>query len=293
MKMTETKAQLRGTGKQTGGLPGFLFIVPSLIGTTVFYLFPYMDVFRRAFAQTVGGGFAGFDNFVTVLRNEAFGLAMKNTFLFIGVCIPILLVLSLFIAVAIYGHTGIGKYIKTGLLFPMAVSVSSVVLVWKFLFDGSGFINGVLNSLGAETHDWMRTDFAFAILVGSYIWKNLGYNVVLWLAGLSTIPSNIYEAARVDGAGAWRCFRYITFPNLKSSLFVICVLAILNSFKVFREAYLVAGEYPHRSIYLIQHLFNNWFRDLALDKMAAGAVVNSIILIGLVALLQIGWNRKG
>ncbi len=138
----------------------------------------------------------------------------------------------------------------------------------------------------------MNTEQAFWILVLSYIWKNLGYDIVLWMAGLAGISENIYEAARVDGAGEWQCFRSITLPNLKSSLYTITVLSFLNSFKVFREAYLVAGDYPHESIYMMQHLFNNWFRTFSFDKMAAAAVLESIVLLGLILLLQKSWDSE-
>ena len=129
----------------------------------------------------------------------------------------------------------------------------------------------------------MNSGSAFWILFISYIWKNLGYDIVLWMAGLAGISSNIYEAARVDGAGEMQCFFYITLPNLKSSLYTITVLSFLNSFKVFREAYLVAGDYPHESIYMMQHLFNNWFVNLDIQKMTAAAVMliafSGIILV--------------
>lgn len=122
--------------------------------------------------------------------------------------------------------------------------------------------------------------------MGSYIWKNLGYDIVLWMAGLAGISENIYEAARVDGAGEWQCFWKITLPNLKTSFYTITVLSFLNSFKVFREAYLVAGDYPHESIYMMQHLFNNWFRNFSFDKMAAAAVLESLVLLALILLFQ-------
>ena len=115
---------------------------------------------------------------------------------------------------------------------------------------------------------------------------------MLWMAGLAGISENIYEAARVDGAGEWQCFFKITLPNLKSSLYTITVLSFLNSFKVFREAYLVAGDYPHESIYMMQHLFNNWFRGFSFDKMAAAAVVESAVLLLLILLLQKAWDNK-
>ena len=94
----------------------------------------------------------------------------------------------------------------------------------------------------------------------------------------------------MDGAGEWKCFLHITLPNLKPSFYTITVLSFLNSFKVFREAYLVAGDYPHESIYMMQHLFNNWFRNFSFDKMAAAAVVESVVLLGLILLLQKAWD---
>ena len=243
------------------------FLLPSFAGVCIFYFIPYIDVFRRAFFSAAGGEFQGLDNFKTVLTNPAFQLAVKNTGLFMLVCIPLLLSLSLVIAVWIYRHSKIGNFLKTGFLLPM-------------------------DRWGTGTCEWMDTRWAFVILVVSYIWKNLGYHIVLWLAGLSMIPDQIYEAAQMDGASDRVIFFRITLPNLLPMLFIIAVLALLNSFKVFREVYLVAGNYPNESIYMIQHLFNNWFRDLALDKMTAGAVLLSILLILLIFLLQKAWEDR-
>ena len=154
-------------------------------------------------------------------------------------------------------------------------------------------MNGSLALLQLSPIDWMNSETAFGVLVFSYIWKNLGYDVVLWLAGLSAIPDSLSEAARVDGANEWQCFVRITLPNLIPTLFTITVLSFLNSFKVFREAYLVAGNYPDQSMYLLQHLFNNWFRDLDMDKMAAGAVLMSLVILALILLLQKAWGEDG
>ena len=101
--------------------------------------------------------------------------------------------------------------------------------------------------LSVQTTDWMNTGASFYVLVISYIWRNLGYDVVLWMAGLSAIPAALYEAAKVDGAGEWKCFTKITLPNLLPSLFTIVVLSVLNAFKVFREAYPVS--YTHLDVY--------------------------------------------
>ena len=181
-------------------------------------------------------------------------------------------------------------------LFPMAVPAAAIVLVWKMVFSSGGFLNLLLNRMGILADgvqpDYMASGAAFWVLVFSYVWKNLGYTVVLWLAGLSAVPDSILEAARVDGASQWKCFWRITLPNLKGSLYTITVLSFLNSFKVFREAYLVAGSYPDKSMYLLQHLFNNWFVNLDLDKMAAAAVCVGMVLFMAILLLQRLWDSE-
>ena len=280
-------------GKRTykrGDLAGLLFVLPSLLGTGIFLLVPLLDVVRRSFSEAVSGKWTGLANYQAIFSNPAFLLAGKNTIRFTLVCIPILLVFSLFLAVFLHRMGKIGSMLKSAFLVPMAIPVASVVLLWRFLFQPQGLLNGLLHQLGIQGQDWMNSGYAFWILVFSYIWKNLGYDIVLWIAGLSGISENIYEAARVDGAGEWKCFISITLPNLLPSLFTISVLSLLNSFKVFREAYLVAGNYPHESMYLMQHLFNNWFLDLDLDKMAAAAVVNGLVIFVLILFLKRAWE---
>lgn len=280
------------SGKTGRWWEGLLFVLPSLLGVVIFILLPFLDVIRRSFSEAVGGKFVGLRNYRTIFANEAFRQAAFNTIRFTGICIPLLVLLSLAAAVLLQNQKKAGSALKSMYLMPMAIPVASVVLLWRLLFAGKGILNGLLSSIGGTPIDWMNTDYAFGVLVFSYIWKNLGYDVILWLAGLSGIPTSIYEAARVDGAGEWRCFLSITLPNLLPSLYTISVLSFLNSFKVFREAYLVAGDYPQKSIYLMQHLFNNWFRDLSLDKMAAAAVLNAGVIFLLILFLQRAWAKE-
>ena len=279
--------------KRKHALKGILFILHSFAVVCVFWLLPYVDVIRRSFFGAVNGVFTGFMNYQMIFSNQAFLLAGKNTLRFFGICIPLLVVLSLAAAVLL---NGLGKnqkqLMKTAFLLPMAIPVASVAILWKVLFNGQGLLNHFLEMLSLKSIDWLNTKATFWVLVISYIWRNLGYDIVLWLAGLSTIPESLYEAAKVDGAGAWKCFTRITCPNLLPSLFTIVVLSLLNGFKVFREAYLVAGDYPQENMYLLQHLFNNWYRDLAMDKMAAAAVVTGIAIMVLVLLLQKAWERE-
>lgn len=279
------------------------FLLPSFLGVIVFVLAPFADVCRRSLTTAVTGEFRGIDNYKQVFENKAFWLAAENTAKFVLVCLPLLIGLGLIIACFLSRFTRI-HFLKSAFLFPMAVPAATVVLVWKLIFDRQGFLNLFLTRLGEAAYsagvlqsapvfdiDYMRTGAAFWVLVFSYIWKNLGYTVVLWLTGILSISTQIREAARVDGAGEFTCFVRIIMPNLKPVLYTITVLSFLNTFKAFREAYLVAGSYPDESMYLLQHLFNNWFTNLDFDKMAAAAVILGFILFAAILLLQKLWDE--
>ena len=268
----------------------WLFLLPNLLGVLCFSLLPMLQVLFRSFQSAIGGNWVGVQNYMTVMNNTAFQRAITNTGKFTSICIPLLIVISLALAVLLYSVPGVGGTLRSVFLMPMAVPAASVVLVWKVLFHEQGLINGALLTLGSTGINWMGSDAAFWMLVVSYLWKNLGYTMILWTAGLSAIPEGIYEAAQVDGAGKWQCFLYITLPNLKGTAYTITVMSLLNSFKVFREAWLVAGDYPHESMYLLQHLYNNWFRELDFDKIAAASVMTSAVIFILIGVLRKAWD---
>ncbi len=269
----------------------YAFLLPSLAGTTIFILLPSLDTLRRSFTAP-SGGFGGLFNYWSVLGNEAFRMAAFNTAKFMAACVPILLLVSLVLALLLQGKAGQNPSLRACFLLPMAIPVSSVALLWQLFFSNNGALNGILVTLNAGVQDWMNTGSAFWVLVGSYIWRNIGYNMVLLLAALSNIPQSLYEASEVDGASSVRKFASITLPQLGPSLYVVTVLSMLNTFKVYREAYLAAGNYPHDSIYLLQHLYNNWFTKLELDKLSTAAVLTSIVICALILLLQRKWKME-
>lgn len=277
---------IKNTFVADGKGPGFYFVIPSLLGVLIFVLIPFADVVRRSFATTMGGENVGFANYQNIFNNDAFKLAATNTIKFMAVCLPLLLCLSLALAMVLYTIGEKSGIFKTAFLLPMAVPVASIVLLWRVLFATQGLGNNWITQMGGEPIPWMDSDSAFWVLVGSYLWKNMGYDVVLWLAGLAGINESLFEAAKMDGAGTIRIFWKITLPNLLSSMYTILVLSLINAFKVFREAYLVAGDYPHKSIYLLQHLFNNWFRELSMDKLSAAAVITALVILVIILLLR-------
>ncbi|MBD5550535.1 MAG: sugar ABC transporter permease [Lachnospiraceae bacterium] len=287
------KRQFIWRNKKANRYTWIFFLLPSFLGVSVFVLLPFLDVVRRSFVTAVTQEWAGVNNYRNIFGNQAFRLAIHNTVRFTVVCLPLLIGLGLFFALWLSRLKKI-QLIKSLFLFPLAMPAATVVLIWKMLFSRQGFLNAGLAAIGLLPEgilfDHMGTGASFWVLVFSYVWKNLGYTIVLWLAGIFAVPDSMCEAARVDGAGEGQVFRKIIFPNLKSSLYTITVLSFLNSFKVFREAYLVAGSYPHEDMYLLQHLFNNWFVNLELDKMAAAAVCVGTVLFLIILLLQRLWR---
>jgi len=273
----------RGKGESSAALA---FLAPSFIGILVFFLIPFADTVRRSFYDVRGVDFIGFSGYSSVLENNAFRLAAGNTVRFVAVCIPLLLAVSLIIALVLRSVRPHGRILKTSFLLPMAVPVASIVLLWQVLFHYRGLMNTALGFFGADPVDFMDSSAAFWVLVFTYLWKNSGYNMILWLAGLDGIRETLYEAARIDGANSWQCFRYVTLPGLLPTAGLISILSLLNSFKVFREAYLVSGAYPHDSVYMLQHLFNNWFLNLDISRLCAAAVMLCAVLSVIILLLQ-------
>jgi len=196
------------------------------------------------------------------------------------------MIVSLGTALLLRSIKPIGKVFKTTFLLPMAVPVASIVLLWQAVFNYGGLANTVLMNLGFEPINFMGSGSAFWVLVFTYLWKNNGYNMILWLAGLDGISETLYEAAYVDGAGRLQSFRYVTLPCLLPTIGLVSILSLLNSFRVFREAYLVAGAYPHDSMYMLQHLFNNWFLNLDISRLSAAATMLAAVLLVIILLMR-------
>lgn len=220
----------------------------------------------------VTGQFTGFSHYKTIFANQAFLLAVKKYTAVYPDRDPAAADLRLSDRSFVSG-SGKAQILKPLYLLPYALPAAVVVIVWKVI-------------------GYYLTGQEFLVLLLCYLWKNTGYTVILWLAGIKGIQKEILEAAMVDGAGSFQRVRYIILPGLKNVFFTIVILSFLNSFKIYREAYLTAGAYPDRSIYLLQHLFNNWFVNLEFSKMAAASVLLFLVLLSGIWLLQGRWKEK-
>ena len=261
------------------------FIVLGFAGVMIFVVLPLADVFVSSFRRGGQGSFVGLTNYSVVLDNQAFRLAAGNSLLFELVGVPLLILVSLVVAIEVYEMKG--NIVKFAFLIPLAIPSNSLAVVWKILFAENGIVNGLITKAGGTPISFFTGRAVFRLFVGTFVFKNIGYNMLIWLAGLSAIPTEIYEAARVDGAGRFTRIFKITLPNMKRSFFIVAMLSVVNSLKIFREQYLMAGGYPDTTIYQLQHIFNNWFEKLELGKLTAGAVMTAVVFFGLILIIRV------
>lgn len=268
------------------------FLLPSIAGSALFFGAPLFETARRSLTDDVGNRFVGLGNYAAVLTSEAFRLAAGNTAAFMAISVPALLALSLGCALLLRRSSAVTSLVKSILLLPIALPVCAIALLISFAFGPEGWVNGALASIGIDPVDWLGGPAAFGVLIVEYLWKNLGYATVLWLAALATIPERLEGAARLDGASRWQRLTRITLPLLAPTVPVLVLLSVVNAFKIYCEAYLVAGSYPPQSIYLLPHLLNNWFADLSLGKLAAASMLLLAAFALLAFLLVAAWRRN-
>lgn len=281
--------------KNKKALTNMLFLLPSLSGVLFFYMAPFADVIKRSFCDDMCRQFVGIENYARLFQSRSFLLAGKNTLFFILCSTPLLLALSLFFAVLLTftnDRQAAPPACPLCYLLPLAIPVAALTGIWNVFFDKYGLLNALLDRLGIAKTDWLHSEASMLLVIATYLWRNLGYTIILWLAGLSGIDKRLYEAAALDGAGQKKQFFYITLPLLKPLGFTVSVLAVLNSFKVFRDIYLILGDYPNKSLYMIQHLLNNWFTNMQFGKVTAAALVILLAAGWLVLCLQICFSMQ-
>ncbi len=279
------RVRLRGEERRAR-LRSACFIAPSLLGVLVFFVIPFCQVIIYAFVDNpVSKDFVGFSNFASLLRNAAFKRAAANTLTFSGMAVPLSVILSLLLAMILEARIPGKSKFRTFFLSPMMVPVASVVLIWQVIFHYNGALNDWLSVFGVPQTDWLKSNYSQFVIVLLFLWKNLGYNMILFMAALSNIPSDQLEAAAVDGAGKFTIFWRIKFRYLSASVLFVTILSLINSFKVFRETYLLTGEYPYETLYLLQHFMNNTFQALDYQKMSAAALLFFVVMVVIIGVL--------
>lgn len=259
---------------------GFCLVLPLLIGCLVFYGIPFALVGWYSVVRGNGASlqFSGIDNYARLLENPVFRLAMKNTFGFLAVGLALILVLSYAIALFLRDPVRRSKLLQSVVMLPYVMPVVGTVVLVDILFAETGLWSKLYASIGLPVRDWLCSDSGFWVAMGVYLWKNTGYSVVILLSGLVTIPKEHYDAASMDGASGLQRLWHITVPQMWYSVFFAGVFSLINAFKCFREIFLIGGEAPGESLYMLQHFINNSFQKLSYGKMAAASMLLTALL---------------
>lgn len=293
--------KLRSKRAITENIWGLLFIIPSFIGFMVFFLFPVLVSLILSFCKwNLSSGFSdikfiGFDNFKGILNDQWFTDSMKNSLIFTVSTVVVGIGLSLVLAVIISKMVFFKNAIKLMFFIPYISSSVSVAIVWMVVLQPThGPVNQFLRSIGIQQPpNWLAdVHWALPALIGMYIWQNLGYNMVVYMAGLSSISPELYEAAEIDGANGFKKFTAITIPMVSPTTFFLVIMGIINSFKVFDQVQVLTEGGPGTStttiaLYIYREAFK--FYDMGYASAAAWTM---FLIIFTVTLIQFRGQKK-
>ena len=263
-----------------------LFLLPGLCMLLIFYIVPFFSGIRYSLTDgSYKNAFVGLKNYQDIWQNSMFRLGLKNTMELSLICAPLLWIISFLLASALASIKPFGGFFRSSVLLPYLTPSSAILLVWLVLFDYGGPVNRVLEALGVERVMWLSSASLRVPVVLMFLWKNLGFCLIIFLAALQSIPQPLYEYATLEGAGFMtRAFR-ITLPMITPTAFLVFVLAWINAFKIFKEVYFIAGAYPDYSVYTLQNYMNNMFQKLNYQNVTAAAYSFGLIVFAIFGVL--------
>ena len=283
---------------------GYLFLLPNISGFLLFTAFPVVASLALSFFRwdlLTPPVYVGTKNFETLLFNDPqFRKVVWNTFVFTVGTVPLRVILSLLLAMALNQRIRGITFYRTAYFMPVVSSIVAVALVWQYIFNGDyGILNAGLRSLGlAVGHpfnppDWLNsTQWAMPAVMMFNLWKNVGFTMVIYLAGLQAIPQNLYEAAEVDGAGSWARFRNITLPMISPTTFFVLIMSLIWAFQVFEEAYIMTRGGPaFATTTVVYYIYMNGFQWFKMGDAAAIAWLLFAVMFA-VTLIQVRLQRR-
>ena len=249
-----------------------LLLLPSLAGFLAFFIVPFVYSFYYAFTENAfTKKFVWFDNFGRLFENEYFRLAMKNTGKFTVLAVPLTMALSLILALLLVRFARRLPFVKSALFLPVILPSATIVMLWN-----------------AYISDFVPP---FNSLLLIFLWKYGGLNVMLMLTALSGMDKSMLEAARIDGANAFQQTVRVTIPNIAPTLFFTFILSVVNSLKIFRESYLLYGNYPDEGVYILQNFLNNHFAKLNYQYISTAAIFFAVIVYTVVAVVFVAEKK--
>lgn len=263
-----------------------IFLLPSLIGLAVFMIFPLFKSFYLSFTDwdfVHTANFIGADNYIDMFSDTKFIRVLKNTLVYTVVTVPALIIVPLILAVALNQKIRGIRFFRAAYFVPVIASTVSISLIWQWMFNSDfGMVNYILGILGIKGPNWL-TDKSYALpaVMFTSVWKNTGYNMILFLAGLQNIPGDYYEAANLEKITIFQRFRYITVPLLKPTTLFVAITTMINSFQVFDQVVIMTGGGPARySSVLVHYIYQNAFKFYNMGYACAlGWVLAAIILL--------------
>ncbi len=268
------------------GLPGYVLVAPAVLVTTVFFLVPMIVSGYWSLTEFNGikpPEFVGFANYVDLLTDPRFQQVLRNTVFFVVMGMGLGPPLGLASAIALNNSVRLRPLLRTAFFLPTMVALVAVAAVWKLLYQEEGLINDVLGLFGLPGHAWLNDpNTALPAVVVTSIWQGFGFETVVFLAALQAIPRELYDAARVDGAGAWAQFRYVTLPGLRPTILFIYIIGIIGSFQVFDQIFVMTQGRPGVSTRTVVYDMLDEFNRLDLGKASAIAYM----LLGILAVLS-------
>lgn len=262
------------------------YILPSLCGILFFYGIPFILSFYYALLNNMGEKkFIGLKNFLDTLQNPMFQRGLKNQSIFIAIAVPLCLILALFLALHIKKLNKGKNIIFLISIIPFVIPSGTSIYFWKCIFDVNGLANKVLYSLDIPMINWYNSRWVMTIAIIIFIWKNIGVTSLILYVGLNQIPKEYYEISDMEGLNRFQKFYKITLVYLTPIIFISILLLVVNSFKIFKEIYLLFGNYPDENIYLLQHYMNNHFFRLNLQKLTTASYILFIIIGAFILLM--------
>ena len=264
------------------------FLLPGMAGLLIFYGIPFVGgIWYSVTDGTFAHRLVGFDNYVSVWNNTMFRMGLKNTMELSLICAPLLFLLSFLLAAGLHRIRPAGGFFRSSVLMPYLMPSSAILIIWLLWFDYGGPVNRLLVMLGSTRVNWMLGAELRLPVILLFLWKNLGFCVVIFMSALQSIPESLYEFATLEGASFMKQTFKITLPLAVPSAFLVAILSFVNAFRIFKEVYFIAGAYPDdpEYIYTLQNYMNNMYGKLSYQNVTTAAYIFAVIVFALFGLL--------
>jgi multiple sugar transport system permease protein len=281
-----TASRARGGLNRSNTLTALGFLLPNVVGFVAFTLLPLVAAFLLAFAEWDTANpivFVGLKNFQRLFKDETFKISLLNTIYYTVATVPLTMICSLAIAVVLNQRIRALRFFRSAFFFPYVVSMVAVAVVWNMLLHPTmGPVNNFLSFLGMmKPPGWTAsTEWAMPAVIMASVWRQTGFFMVIYLAGLQGIPRSLYEAAEIDGAGIWNRFRNVTLPGLTSVTFFVSVMLVINGFKIFDLIMVMTEGGPGRATnVLVYHIYYTAFMSFRFGYASAISMVLLVIVL--------------